>query len=109
MIFKQREHHCLVPQEHFESDYDLGAWVSRQRTKKREGALSATRIARLEAQGFEWRCPLIDSNPWRVDNHEAFVGIRLRVWRKQAILESRHEVDVTDRRYSTAAEYFDGG
>jgi hypothetical protein len=55
MRFKQREGHCRVPNRHFEGNFKLGTWVSNQRASKRGGSLSNTRIARLDAESFEWK------------------------------------------------------
>ena len=52
--FKEREGHCLVPPNYREGPQNLGRWVYQQRRSFRKGSLSDTRIARLEAEGFEW-------------------------------------------------------
>ena len=52
--FKQREGHCHVRQKRLEGDFNLGNWVAKQRRALKEGSLSTARIARLEAEGFEW-------------------------------------------------------
>jgi superfamily II DNA or RNA helicase len=51
--FKANNGHCRVPQA-YKEDPSLGKWVPRQRQLFIKGRLSAYRIARLEALGFEW-------------------------------------------------------
>jgi len=51
-VFKAREGHCLVPNEHKEGTFNLGRWVTRQRVKR--DTLSAERRRRLEALRFVW-------------------------------------------------------
>ena len=50
--FKEREGNCRVPNVHKEGDFNLGAWVSSQRTKKDK--LTPERLERLNALGFVW-------------------------------------------------------
>ena len=50
--FHAREGHCLVTQPHKESEFRLGSWVSKLRT--RVHALSRERRQKLEALGFVW-------------------------------------------------------
>src|SRR5262249_39435851 len=52
--FKKRERHCRVPAEHIEGRYPLGKWVTKQRTNKKKGSLSAERLKRLIRAGFVW-------------------------------------------------------
>jgi superfamily II DNA or RNA helicase len=52
--FKKREGHCVVSEDHFEGEYPLGKWMTKQCTNKKRGSLSAQRIARLDAKGFIW-------------------------------------------------------
>ena len=51
--FKTRHGHCNVPQKYSE-DPRLGTWLAVQRRFWKRGALSADRIARLEALGVVW-------------------------------------------------------
>lgn len=51
--FTARERHARVPPK-YPADPPLGTWSSNQRTSMKKGALSAERIARLEALGFVW-------------------------------------------------------
>ncbi|MCE9541978.1 MAG: Helicase associated domain protein [Verrucomicrobia bacterium] len=51
--FKSRNGHCRVPQQH-KAFPQLGKWASHQRGFYSKGTLSAERIAKLEALGFEW-------------------------------------------------------
>jgi Helicase associated domain len=51
---KQREGHCQAKQKRLEGDFNLGSWVAAQKRSFKEGSLSTARIARLEAEGFEW-------------------------------------------------------
>ena len=52
VLFKQREGHCDVSTKHKEGDYNLGGWVSNQRSNK--DALSPERRQRLDEIGFVW-------------------------------------------------------
>ena len=49
-MYRQREGHCLVPQNHREAGYPLGTWVSRQR--KYKDTMPPERRQRLDALGF---------------------------------------------------------
>lgn len=51
--YKKRYGHCHVPTL-WKGNPLLAAWVSNQRTQYRQEKLSAERIRRLEALGFEW-------------------------------------------------------
>ena len=51
--FHSREGHANVPQDYPENP-SLGRWLTKQRTSKRTGTLSAERSARLEALGVVW-------------------------------------------------------
>ena len=53
MTFKDREGHCLVPQNHVEGTFKLGRWVSIQRRSR--NTMSAERRQPLDAIGFVWR------------------------------------------------------
>jgi superfamily II DNA or RNA helicase len=50
--FRQREGHCKVKQEHLESGFNLGVWVSSQRQKKEQITLENKQ--RLDSQDFIW-------------------------------------------------------
>ncbi|MGC8635227.1 MAG: Helicase associated domain protein [Candidatus Limnocylindrales bacterium] len=53
--FVAREGHARVPRDHREGRATLGRWVTRQRTYRANGVLSADRVARLEAlPGWSW-------------------------------------------------------
>jgi superfamily II DNA or RNA helicase len=52
--FKSTHGHCRVPVT-LKTDPKLGKWVSHQRNFYVKGKLSADRIRRLEALGFEWK------------------------------------------------------
>jgi hypothetical protein len=53
--YEGREGHAGVPARHIESDFNLGSWVTTQRSLWRVGRLSPERIARLEAvSGWIW-------------------------------------------------------
>ena len=53
--YAEREEHALVPQQHVESGFKLGQWVSGQRTTYAKGQLATARVARLEAvPGWVW-------------------------------------------------------
>ncbi len=53
--FVEREGHAIVPQPHVEGRHRLGAWVSQQRLKWRQGRLARERAKRLEAlPGWAW-------------------------------------------------------
>jgi len=51
--FREQFGHCRVPQK-WKENVPLGGWVQGQRAEKKKGKLSAERIRRLEAIGFEW-------------------------------------------------------
>ena len=51
-VFWEREDHCGVPTKHKEGIYNLGNWVSAQRTSK--GELSADQVERLNSLQFSW-------------------------------------------------------
>jgi len=51
--YKETHGHCLVPQRH-SADGNLGEWVRTQRRFMRKGTLSAEKVERLNAIGFEW-------------------------------------------------------
>jgi hypothetical protein len=53
VAFKENQGHCRVPAKSSENP-ELGKWGSHQRQAFRKGKLSAERVARLEALGFEW-------------------------------------------------------
>ena len=48
--FKKENGHCNVPQ----SFSTLGRWVSKQRQRRRNGQLSASKTKRLDDIGFIW-------------------------------------------------------
>ena len=50
--FKKREGHCLVPQSYNEKGFKLGAWVSKQRQRKKR--LSKGQVEILDSIGFQW-------------------------------------------------------
>ena len=53
--FVEREGHARVSAGHRENEFNLGRWVSKQRTHFREGSLDATHRERLEAlPGWVW-------------------------------------------------------
>jgi hypothetical protein len=49
--FKSREGHCRVPKPQIEGDFNLGFWVSTQRSDRN---LSPDQRQRLDAIGFAW-------------------------------------------------------
>jgi hypothetical protein len=51
-VFKEREGHCRVTQDHNEDGFRLGQWVNVQRTGR--NALSESRRQRLDEIGFSW-------------------------------------------------------
>ena len=53
LAFRQRFGHCRVPAK-WKEDVPFGHWVDVQRQFRKRGTLSAERIARLDATGFEW-------------------------------------------------------
>jgi superfamily II DNA or RNA helicase len=50
--FHKREGHCKVPQEHQEAGFNLGTWVTSQRTNR--AILAPERRIRLDSLGFIW-------------------------------------------------------
>jgi hypothetical protein len=50
--YKEREGHCRVPAGHKENGFDLGKWVSKQRT--RNETIPSARQKQLEELGFVW-------------------------------------------------------
>ena len=50
--YKNRENHCLVPTNHEEGRYPLGAWVIKQRAKQID--ILPDRRRKLNALGFVW-------------------------------------------------------
>jgi superfamily II DNA or RNA helicase len=53
-MFKTRNGHCNVPNNHKEGSVQLGKWVSRQRQRAKRGNWSAERMKRLNDIGFIW-------------------------------------------------------
>lgn len=99
--FGDREGHAAVPTGHVELGLPLGSWVIRNRAERRQGILSATRVAQLETfPGWLWD-PLADQ--WernfrtlvdfvdrvghaRVPMTETFGGMALGQW----VVTQRH-------------------
>ena len=67
--FKAREGHCRVPKKRTKDGFNLGQWVSTQRTKKDQ--MPADRRHRLDALGFVWDT-LIDAWEEGFSKLEAF-------------------------------------
>ena len=68
--FKDEHGHCRVPINHL-ADPKLGRWVKNQRAYKKWLAagrpspqITAERVAKLEALGFEWVTPTTDEAGW---------------------------------------------
>jgi ribosomal protein L7Ae-like RNA K-turn-binding protein len=53
--YKEREGDCNVPYSHVEGGEKLGRWLSKQRTKKKNGKLDKRREERLNNLGGEWK------------------------------------------------------
>ena len=53
VAYKEEFGHCNVPSRYAEN-VKLGTWVNTQRSFYNRGKLSADRINKLEAIGFEW-------------------------------------------------------
>ena len=53
-VYKAEHGDCKVPQG-WPDNSQLANWVTTQRSNKKQGRLSDKRIARLEAEGFEWQ------------------------------------------------------
>ncbi len=51
-LYKDREGHCRVPQQHLENEFRLGTWVATQRSGR--STLSTYRKQRLEELEFVW-------------------------------------------------------
>lgn len=52
--YKEQKGHCNVPQRYIVSDFNLGAWLSSQRTRKEKNKISDDRINRLSGLGLVW-------------------------------------------------------
>ena len=52
--YREREGDCLVPAHHMEEGFPLGNWVGKQRVAGRSGKLSAERMKKLHALGFQF-------------------------------------------------------
>jgi superfamily II DNA or RNA helicase len=52
--FREQQGNCLVPARKKFQDFNLGAWVDRQRQAKKNDKLSSVNIQRLDSIGFEW-------------------------------------------------------
>ena len=52
LSFYRRQGHCRVPDDHIESNFQLGGWVGRQRQRMQE--LSPDILAKLNEIGFIW-------------------------------------------------------
>jgi hypothetical protein len=74
--FAGREHHTCVPYKHVEHGFELGRWVTKQRTAKRAGRISPERAIRLEAlPGWVWSVrPTWTELPPRSGWRERLVG-----------------------------------
>ena len=59
-VFKGREGHCRVPDDHIENGFRLGKWVGKQRAKK---GMLPQRWKRLTELGFVWS---VTSDQWEV-------------------------------------------
>eukprot|EP00980_Cylindrotheca_fusiformis_P030907 scaffold25622_cov206-Cylindrotheca_fusiformis.AAC.2 len=55
--FKEREGHCLVPQNQIEDGETLGSWLNKQRRMKQAGKLGSRRMQLLEEAGVAWHVP----------------------------------------------------
>ena len=64
--FKERHGHCNVPKVWPENPV-LGEWVSRQRTRHRQGSLLPGRKERLEQLGFRWQSDHAPQKQYWVD------------------------------------------
>ena len=68
--FKAEHGHCRVPRNHV-ADPKLGTWVKNQRAYKKRldtghpsPQITAERVAKLDALGFEWVAPTADEAGW---------------------------------------------
>ena len=68
--FKAEHGHCWVPRNH-PADPKLGTWVKNQRAYKKRldtghpsPQITAERVAKLDALGFEWVAPTADEAGW---------------------------------------------
>ena len=78
--FRQRFGHCRVPNK-WKEDIPFGHWVHVQRAFRSRGTLSAERVQRLEAIGFEWHAP--NSRSYLYDDHWAQMLTHLIDYQKQ--------------------------
>lgn len=54
VVYKKEFGDCNVPQK-WRRNPQLGAWVSNQRIRKKQGNLGEARVTRLEGIGFQWQ------------------------------------------------------
>ena len=64
--FRQREGHSLVPVNHKEGHFRLGAWLDAQRQNLRNHRLPQDRIKTLDDLGIEWN----PTTSWRIRNRK---------------------------------------
>jgi superfamily II DNA or RNA helicase len=62
LIFKEREGHTRVSQDHIENGLKIGGWLNSQKYRKNIGKVSAERIIKLESLGVTWGKPKIDKD-----------------------------------------------
>jgi len=87
--FHKKHGHCNVPFYH-RVDGKLAIWVSRQRSKKRHGALKPEQISELEALGFDW-------NPLQTKEREIKTKEREIIRRLKAYRERHGHCNVPQR------------
>ena len=80
LAYRERFGHCHVPAK-WKEDVPFGHWVHVQREFRRKGLLSAERIARLEAAGFQWHGPRGRCNVQRAGWAE--MAARLAAWKQE--------------------------
>ena len=78
--FRERFGHCRVLAK-WKEDVPFGQWVHVQRAFRRKGLLSAERIARLEAVGFQWHGPRDSDHVPRAGWAE--MAARLAAWKQE--------------------------
>ena len=75
LIFKGKDGHCNVPSDYRgDTSLHLGAWVSNQRSRYKQGLVSPAEVDRLNAIGFTWR---VNASAWE-NSFDALLTFRTK-------------------------------